>query len=103
MTQSGVDATDGIVAAGYRRASNADARIGAELKKLGKATGTRGQLRGATPGKGQRGKPGSRSGGSIVVPPDLAPSAFELGLTKKRAAHGEWLPWLKANAEVLGV
>jgi hypothetical protein len=64
----------------------AERKINAEYKKIGKAKGTRGQLRGSKPGKGQRGKPGSRSGPSEVAAPDLTLSQAELGLNRNSSS-----------------
>jgi hypothetical protein len=57
-----------------------------ERAKLGKATGTRGQIVGRKPGSGGRGK-GDLSGGTKVRPPDKAPTLKELGLGKRQAAR----------------
>jgi hypothetical protein len=54
---------------------------------LGKATGTRGTLRGTKPGKRGKGKKGV-SGGAKLVPPDKsAPTLKQLGISRKDAAR----------------
>jgi hypothetical protein len=61
------------------------AELGQERGKIGKATGTRGHLRGKPKGVGS-------SGGAIVAPPDgRAPTIAELGIDKKRLQRAERL------------
>lgn len=72
---------------------DADLRLAQELKKLPKAKGTRGQLRGAKPGKAGKGAgAGKRSGGSLLAPPDLSAATLaQLGVDKKWAAYARAL------------
>ena len=62
----------------------ANRRLADELDKLPKATGTRGQLTKAGPGRGKKGK----TGGDTMEPPvSDAPTLAELGVDKKRSAR----------------
>jgi N6-adenosine-specific RNA methylase IME4 len=68
----------------------ADAKLAEERAKLGKATGTRGQLKGIEKG-GSRGRgKGTYAGKAVVVPPAQdAPSLKELGLSKRQATRAD--------------
>jgi N6-adenosine-specific RNA methylase IME4 len=70
----------------------ADLRLEEELRKLPKAKGTRGHLRGSRPGRAGKGAgQGKRSGGTILAPPDNTPTLAELGVDKKWAARARSL------------
>lgn len=58
----------------------AEFRLGDELKKMGKAKGTRGSFRGKPKGVGSSGVP-------IVCSPDETPSRKELGISKRQYAR----------------
>jgi len=66
----------------------ADEKLADELAKIGKAKGTRGQLRGIKPGKSRgRGK-GSYAGGAVLaLPAQSAPSLAEMNVNRKHAAR----------------
>ena len=65
--------------------TEAEGKIGDELAIVGKAKGTRGTLR----GKPEGGKP---SGRAVMAPPDKdAPSAKELGISKRQATRARKL------------
>lgn len=73
--------------------SDADLKLAAQLAKLPKAKGTRGQLRNAGPGRGKKGK----TGGSLLVPPvSDAPTLAQLGVDKKWAARARALSRIPA-------
>jgi hypothetical protein len=74
----------------YRLLVTARVRLGEELKNIPVAKGTRGQLRGAKPGK--RGRRGSIAGGAVVEPPAKDATLKELGVSKKQSAQAEVSP-----------
>jgi hypothetical protein len=61
----------------------ADDKLAVELDKVGKATGTRGQLRTAGPGRGKKGKTG---GPELAPPVSEVPSLAEMDVDRKWAA-----------------
>jgi N6-adenosine-specific RNA methylase IME4 len=69
--------------------NEAEEKLAEERAKLGKATGTRGQLKGKIVGTAKKGKGRGYTGEAVVVPPVSAPSLKELGLGKRQAARAE--------------
>jgi N6-adenosine-specific RNA methylase IME4 len=75
--------------------NEADLKLESELRRLPKATGTRGQLRGVKPGK--RGRRGSIAGGARSEPPaKTAATLADLGVDKKWAARARALAKIPA-------
>lgn len=61
------------------------AKLGDELARVGKAKGTRGTMAGKQPGTSPKGK-GGATGKAVLAPPvAAAPSAKELGISKRQA------------------
>jgi hypothetical protein len=70
-----------------------DEELALIAEKLGKAKGTRGQLKSAGPGRGKKGKTGS----AVLTPPvSVAPTLAELGVDRKEAAAAARYPSLVA-------
>jgi N6-adenosine-specific RNA methylase IME4 len=70
----------------------AEVKLRLELERFERAKGTRGQIKGAKPGRSRKAD-GGLSGGAIVAPPDkeAAPTYAGLGIDKKRAARAKKL------------